>query len=1305
MAGASTVDASWPDPTQVDPECTVRPAPSGDLAWAETLTAMTGDAATTELDAAVTAAIPRSAAGMVGLAGGAAARAQHPAAPRYVLQRLLGRGGMGAVFAAEQASLGREVALKLLRDDQRSIGSRAFRSEAVVTAGVAHPNVVPVHDAGEDYLALKIVRGQTLATWLGNGPVSSERLPETVEILIKVCEALALAHARGVVHRDVKPANIMVGAFGEVLLMDWGLAVAAAGAAGSPAPPLTRANACAGTPAYLAPEMATGDLTAIGAASDVFLVGGVLYRVLTGTSPYAGGDRAGVLVRAAACAYPPVPGSAPARLVELQQRCMVRRPEQRCGLEELIAGLRRWLRSVDDERAAREAFAAARAAAAWATGVGAMAALFEALHQSERACALWPEWDEACVGRDAIAERYALSAVAAGDLALGRDLLAQLPASARVRVEQALATAVAARRRRRWMTIALRGAAAALVVLAIGALATVAHRRATRRERERAGLQADAQALVAGTATPSQVLAGPDPASGFAVALMRLWRARGLAPDAPAVRDRLAATLAAQGRWAADGQQLGLLRASERDLAELAPAHPVVRELRAVLAAADAHRQRLIASRRERLLAVWNDSALRDSSGWLERLVEEVSAWDGPETLGLLDVLPDDPSDELAAMLFCRVALRRPDLASGARLRGLAFDPAHGPVLRDDAFRALVARAQRHPGERPGLIAAVAAAGAAARPGWGQRLCREFPAATSAAVAEEWAVGRRLGAVEAMRTVARDRAGSWPPAVRDARLIDLAAMLWFHRRDRAGARALLSAVADGPERAWLASLMCWEHHEPLPAAEGDARCTILRLFARAERGEPPAQFELDAVAAEAAAPLPAWRAHLFRRCGLEDRAEVLGLAVHRHRSAVDAALRLADDGAVDVARAVLAELERSYPGLVDVARARARCEQLAGRPVAALREAVRATRLASDRIDAMLALAEAQLALDDPAGVFATLAQLETRRGHRAFLLHGDHGRSLRRRLIAWTRRHGHDRTFYRLIGRERDRIDLLVRALLEDGRPDIAAHELLLRSHDKSRWDAPVGAWRYYRQAVDELLFWIAPLRERGWPGCSGERLHRRAVDECLVLLMRAMPSARRRARMQALLDVGGTTEDSVSARWAEVVRALCAGKRAQARAALAGLQRDPGPAADWTALQRRALARWLAHCEQEAHPLLPLPVVTGVPGAVPRRPVADYRPDLATLVRLRLFWREVIATLQPLPRLDDPRPVIVARRAWATGPDGAARRTALDAVALAPRAAGEGDLQSFVADLPAGLALPPAALRVLDWLARGGR
>jgi serine/threonine-protein kinase len=252
------------------------------------------------------------------------------------ISTLLGQGGMGAVWLASQRSLGREVAVKTVRPDRPHASTTAqLLLEARVTGSLEHPHVVPVHTLGRDpegglYIAMKRIEGRSWTERLRATRGSPEHLSTHLRILISVCDAVKFAQTRQVLHRDLKPDNVMLGEFGEVYVVDWGLAVALgprAEALGlAPAKGLRQV---AGTPGYLAPEMAAGDGEHFGPWSDVYLLGAILHEVLTGRPRHDGPTMLETLTlayRSAPVEYGP---EAPTALAEIANRATHPLPAER----------------------------------------------------------------------------------------------------------------------------------------------------------------------------------------------------------------------------------------------------------------------------------------------------------------------------------------------------------------------------------------------------------------------------------------------------------------------------------------------------------------------------------------------------------------------------------------------------------------------------------------------------------------------------------------------------------------------------------------------------------------------------------------------------------------------------------------------------------------------------------------------------------------------------------------------------------------------------------------------------------------
>jgi predicted Ser/Thr protein kinase len=356
---------------------------------------------------------------------------------RYRLLRPLATGGMGVVLVAEQASLKREVAVKIIKPELAHGRMLAnFLAEARCNANLEHPNIVPVYDAGKNFLVMKRIRGATLEDLIRKGH-AGERLTELVEVLLKVCDAVAFAHSKGIIHRDLKPENVMVGEFGEVILMDWGLALAVADPPDGitrALPPHARELMCAGTPGCMAPEMARAQPDQLGFATDVFLLGSMLYRCLTARFPFQGRATLEVITHAARNDYVPVMRlnpRAPSRLVAVQVRAMASAPGERGQVADFAAGLRAWLQSAGSERdaaaASRQGQELLELARATSNAQEAHRLFAGALAACDRAVSLCPDSEDYRQLRRGTQEDYSRLALSNGDLMLAKLLVRGTP--------------------------------------------------------------------------------------------------------------------------------------------------------------------------------------------------------------------------------------------------------------------------------------------------------------------------------------------------------------------------------------------------------------------------------------------------------------------------------------------------------------------------------------------------------------------------------------------------------------------------------------------------------------------------------------------------------------------------------------------------------------------------------------------------------------------------------------------------------------------------------------------------------------
>ena len=274
---------------------------------------------------------------------------------RYTLVRELASGGGGRIAVAIDRKLGRRVALKRAHD---SGGEARLEREALVLARLEHPAIVPIHDAGHDpagapYYAMKLLGGADLAARIAAARTFEARVA-MLPVVATVADAVAYAHSEGVIHRDLKPGNVLVGDFGEVVVIDWGLGKVLAGGVAEAAPTveapaaaaaLTRDGSVMGTPAYMAPEQAAG--REVDERADVYALGAMLDHVLTGEVPYGDAlDSEATLVRLLAGPPPPITEReprVPRDLAAIVDKAMARDPTVRYpSARELAEDLRRY---------------------------------------------------------------------------------------------------------------------------------------------------------------------------------------------------------------------------------------------------------------------------------------------------------------------------------------------------------------------------------------------------------------------------------------------------------------------------------------------------------------------------------------------------------------------------------------------------------------------------------------------------------------------------------------------------------------------------------------------------------------------------------------------------------------------------------------------------------------------------------------------------------------------------------------------------------------------------------------------------
>jgi len=448
----------------------------------------------------------------------------------YRMIKRVGAGGMGEVWAALQSTLERPVAVKMMLSARETGAAAAaeFRLEAMVAGRLEHPNIVPIHDLGMDgqgrpLIAMKLVEGKN---WneliLDDIDAMNEHdfLGKHLPILVSMTHAVAFAHDRGVVHRDLKPSQVMVGLFGETLLMDWGMAIAWKDTQRGHAPALElpmpdRAVNPAGTPAMMAPEQTHASARSVGPHTDVFLLGGTLYFLLTGTYPYQAPTSLAAFMKATEIELESPKERAPSRwipaeLATIAMKAMAPEIEHRyADAEQFRNAVTDWMTGAADRREAHALLYEADAA------LDARPSTYDAfddvLRRIDRARTLWPDQP----GSDELGSRaregYARLALEARDLTLARAHAGGISITKKklALIREIDAAALDAKRRdaqRRWAIVGVFGLLVAMLLsssvfiyrLDRARLAALAANRETERQRNRAErARGDSEELIA----------------------------------------------------------------------------------------------------------------------------------------------------------------------------------------------------------------------------------------------------------------------------------------------------------------------------------------------------------------------------------------------------------------------------------------------------------------------------------------------------------------------------------------------------------------------------------------------------------------------------------------------------------------------------------------------------------------------------------------------------------------------------------------------------------------------------------------
>ncbi|MGI8907116.1 MAG: protein kinase domain-containing protein [Candidatus Sumerlaeaceae bacterium] len=428
----------------------------------------------------------------------------------YVLRREVGHGTFGEVLEAVQVALHRVVAVKRPRSpqgtsdqdraDQSRIAELLFHKEALTTSHLDHPNIVPVYDLGSDIdgrplLAMKLVEGVAWNQRLFEDAslTTVERLTRNIPILLLVSRAVAFAHSRGIVHRDLKPSQVMVGNFGEVYLMDWGCAIAMPGAelaegmpASNFATPREFAPNPAGTVAYMAPEQTLRTAEQLGPWTDVYLLGGILYEILTGNCPHPQERSADAFMHAArGLVEPPEERGANQQLPgELSLLCMQalapRTTERMQSASEFVAALEAWLSGANLREQSRNL--TSDAAALLQSSTPGYTNLEQVDSLLVRALNAWAENQDAIKLQRVMLSRYVQAALSEGDLTLAGAQAERISDSTeRDRLRTAVAKAERrARRHQMQRRLAIVSSLLLLIGISVVAVITKSNREADR---------------------------------------------------------------------------------------------------------------------------------------------------------------------------------------------------------------------------------------------------------------------------------------------------------------------------------------------------------------------------------------------------------------------------------------------------------------------------------------------------------------------------------------------------------------------------------------------------------------------------------------------------------------------------------------------------------------------------------------------------------------------------------------------------------------------------------------------------------